>query len=371
MQIAVDCRLPHYRQGGISQYVLQLTKALARIDEENQYFLMQMRQDKVHRLPGKTARFVRRNILTPCHHRWESIALSLELSLDRLDVLHTVDFIPPRWFSGKRVVSMHDLGFLHFPEFMTDSSRRYYNDQIERAVEDADHIITISNYVADEIAERFRVARDRITTTHLAAAEVHHSRIPNDAIDATLARWGLSPGFILSVGTLEPRKNLGTLLKAYAQMRSQPSLDVPLVFVGSRGWLFDETEALIHQLKLVGRVRFIEGCSEAELAHLYRAAAVHVLPSHYEGFGLTALEAMANGCPVVASDSSAIKEVVDEFGILVEPDDIEQWAYRIGQVLTDSELSQTLAGRGIFRAAQFSWQKTARETLEVYEKVVA
>ncbi len=368
LRIGIDCRLPYYQMGGISQFAIHLLPALAELDQVNRYSVLQMAKDGRSYTPS-TPNFQRHNLYTPCHHRWERWALSAELLPRRLDLLHSIDFIPPQRGARKHLITVHDLNFIYFPEFLTAESKRYYNDQIQWAVDHADHITADSEATRQDVIEHLGVDPAKITTVYLAANPLYSQAYDQAEIAATLAQHNLPPGFILFVGTLEPRKNIPMLLRAYKVMREETAVDVPLILVGSKGWIYDEIFATIEQLGLSDQVRHLSGIFDQQLAHLYHAAGVLVTPSHYEGFGLPALEAMHCGCPVIVSDRGSLPEVVGTAGLLLESDDERGWAEALARVLTDSDLRANMAAQGKAQAATFSWPRTAGQMLALYEKV--
>lgn len=372
MYIGIDCRLPFYQLGGISQYIMHLLPAIAEVDDENWYFLGHMWKDQRSYIPFGKKRFERLNLLTPCHHRFEQTALGVELraSLRPLDVWHSPDFIPPR-FVKRRVITVHDLTFMHYPQFLDEESRRYYLEQIEWAVQTADHISADSHHTRQDLIDLLNVPPEKITTVHLAVNPLYQRPYTAEEIAATLSQYNLPYGFILAVGTLEPRKNLPTLLKAYAQLRAEKTVDLPLVLVGRKGWLYNEIFETIDKLGLQDDVHHLEGVFDESLAHLYHAAGVLVTPSHYEGFGLPALEALTCGCPVIVSNRGSLPEIAGNPGLMLEADDVTAWAEAIGRVLTDSALREKMIAAGLRHAQTFSWAKAAAQTLEIYQKVVA
>lgn len=369
IKIGIDARLPFYRRGGISQYTLFLLPALAALDEANEYVVGQMGKDSDDYVPT-APNFRRRNFFTPCHHRLERWALAAELLAGGgVDVWHSPDFIPPAFGARRRVITVHDLNFLHFPQFLTADSLRYYRGQIEWAVRVADHISADSEHTRQDLIHLLNVPPEKVTTVHLAVNPLYERPYTAVDINTTLAQHNLPRGFVLAVGTLEPRKNLPTLLQAYRLMRDEAGLDVPLVLVGSKGWLDETIWAAVAELDLAKHVYHLEGVYDEQLAHLYHAAGVLATPSHYEGFGLPALEAMSCGCPVVVSDRGSLPEIVGAGGAVLPADEVSAWAEQLTAVLTDSALRETMVAAGKQRSANFSWHDTAVATLNIYRQV--
>jgi glycosyltransferase involved in cell wall biosynthesis len=368
MQIALDARLVYYRRySGIGQYIVHLAEQLPGFDTENHYTIICSRKD--HHAPHHPAARLHA-AWTPGHHRLEQIAFPLELLRLKIDLLHSPDFIPP--FAGrfKRVITVHDLNFLHYPQFLTAQSRRYYNDQIERAVHSADHILADSHATRLDLIKLLNVPEEKITVVWLAPnAGVYRLLNPTE-VSAARGRLQLPERFIMFAGTLEPRKNVAGLLRAYRLLRDRDPRSPDLILAGSRGWLFDETRALLDELRLSEHVRWIESPPDGDLAALYNAATIFVLPSHYEGFGLTLLEAMACGVPCIVSDRGSLPEIAGGAAQEVDPDNIPELAEAMAGVLHDAQLQRRLRHKGLERAAEFSWERCARETLKVYEQVL-
>lgn len=366
MHVGIDCRLPTYQMGGISQYTIHLIQALGKIIHAEQFTIFQSRREKHSFLPQGANNFSRSNLWTPCHHPLERQALAIELSRHRLEVFHSPDFIPPATSLVRRIISVHDLTFLYYPEFLTTESRRYYSDQIKWAVSVASHIIADSEATRIDLINLLGVAPQKVTTIYLAANPIYAVDHSPDAVAQTVADYRTGRGFVLSVGTLEPRKNLPTLLRVYHRLRRDFGVLEPLVLVGGKGWIYDEIYKSITELGLTEHVRHLNGVPDVKLAHLYRAAGVLAFPSRYEGFGLPALEAMHGGCPVVVSNRGSLPEVVGNAGILLEPDNIDAWVDALGRVLRDDALAGHMKLAGLEQAHKFTWDKTAAMTLAVY-----
>lgn len=368
MKIGIDVRMPYYRMGGISQYVLHLLPALAAIDEENEYVVFQNWRDGRFLAPS-APHFHRANAYTPCHHRLEKWTLSAEIAPRRLDLFHSPDFIPPAFGARRFAITVHDLNFIYFPQFLTAESKRYYAGQIQWAVDRADIVICDSFATRADVLTHLRgVDEAKVHAVHLAANPLYTRPFPAEAITQTLQKYNLPAGFILHVGTLEPRKNIPTLLNAYYLLRQETAVSVPLVLVGGKGWIYDDIFATIQSLNLQNDVRHLAGVSDEELAHLYHAASVLVTPSFYEGFGLPALEAQHCGCPVIVSRRGSLPEIVGDEGMMVDdPEDVGDWADKIAQVISDSQLQDQMIKTGFQQAAQFSWEKCARQHLALYQ----
>jgi glycosyltransferase involved in cell wall biosynthesis len=370
MKIGIDARLPYYRRGGISQYTLFLLQALAELDHDNEYLVGQMGKDKADYAPP-APNFRRHDFYTPCHHRWERWALGAELRWARagLDVWHSPDFIPPHGGAKRRLITVHDLNFLHFPQYLTADSLRYYRDQIGWAVQTADHIIADSEHTRQDLLNLLQVPAEKVTTVHLGVNPVYQQTYTPEQLQQTWQTYGLPQGFVLAVGTLEPRKNLPLLLRAYAEARAVAKLDVPLVLVGSVGWLEEDIwqTAADLGLRLGEEVRHLPGVSDEQVAHLYAGAGLLATPSFYEGFGLPALEAMTVGCPVLVSDGGSLPEIVGEAGLVLPVDEVGAWVAGITAVLTDSAQRETMVEAGRRRSQAFSWHNTATTTHQIYQ----
>ncbi|MBN1318134.1 MAG: glycosyltransferase family 4 protein [Anaerolineales bacterium] len=361
MKIGIDSRLLYYRQGGISQYIRRLIGDLPELDPKIEWRILQSRKDKVDRAFG-------RRLWTPCHHRWERWSLGIELWPLGLDLLHSPDFIPPEFGAKHFIITVHDLNFLYYPQFLTPESLHYYAGQIEWAAGHADHILADSEKTRQDLMKKLAVPGDKVTTVHLAADERFR---PLQKPLPALIDYELTPGYILCVGTLEPRKNIPTLLQAYRILLDKGAIDTSLVLVGQRGWLADAIFVMIEKLHLTGKVHHLQDVDKIEtLAQIYNGAGVLTTPSFYEGFGLPALEAMACGTPVVVSNRGSLPEIVGDAGLLVDPEDPQALANTLEASLVDSELVYKMISKGFHQAACFSWTKTAHETIKVYRRVL-
>jgi glycosyltransferase involved in cell wall biosynthesis len=366
LRIGVDARLADYTLGGIARYTVQLLAALRRLAARHQLVAVRARRPKV--APPELAVDEALAAYTPPHHRLERFVLPWELRSARLDVLHSPDFIPPKPSAWRSVITVHDLAYLRMPGLLTGASRRYYG-AIHRAVREADAIIAVSQATANDLAELVGAPREKLSVVYEAADSTFKPMPRDDAAAIVREKHRVEGPYILFVGTLEPRKNLPMLLQAFASLRRE--FPVRLVVAGGNGWLSDDVFSTVQRLALDDGVVFLGDVLPADLRPLYCAATVLALPSLYEGFGLPPLEAMACGTPVVVSNAGALPEVVGDAGVLVRPEDPEDIANGLGWVLGNERYRELLAQRGLARAAAFSWDRAAQETMAVYERVAA
>lgn len=371
MRIGIDARLTYYREGGISTYTLGLLRGLSQVvGEDEEIIVLLSRKDKAERFASHD--FAMARLLTPPHHRLEQIGLPLELAAKRLDIIHCPDFIPPLHRRCRAVITVHDLAFLLYPHLLTEESQRYYG-QIDQAVKSADAIIAVSENTRKDLINGVGALPDKVVVIPEAADEIFRP-LPANLVEQELKRkFQIDRGYMLFVGTIEPRKNLPFLLKAYATMRERwraRRLTLPkLVVAGRKGWLYEEVFRVVEDLKLADEVVFLGVVSPADLVMLYNGARLLVFPSLYEGFGLPLLEAMACGLPVVGANVSSIPEVVADAGLLFDPKDGEALISGLERLIQDEGLVKNLREKGFERVNNYSWTATARETLALYQRL--
>lgn len=363
--IGIDARLTHYRVGGISRYTTGVISAMENDPPAHRVTVFQSRKAR----GSLSERFAKACLWTPPHHPLERGALSIELSRHRLDLLHSPDFIAPMRGARRQVITVHDLSFIHYPEYMTPASRRYYNGQIQVSVMRSDHILANSFATKQEFVDILDVPPEKITVHHLGVEDVFRP-LPRSLTTPVIAELDLPESYLLFVGTVEPRKNLVGLARAYRDLKLELP-DLPkLVIAGSPGWHFEQ---LMHDISKVGindSLIFRHGISDSQLPALYNHALMLIVPSHYEGFGLPALEAMACGTTPIVSNVAALPEIVGEVGILVDPQDPATISGAMQRVLVDSAWRAAQSAAGIERAKRFRWQAAAQTVLDVYQALL-
>lgn len=273
-------------------------------------------------------------------------------------------------YDGPLVLSIHDLSCFDHPEMHPEERVRLMQRDLPGAIERADQIIVISQATGQALQRWFGVAPARINLTYLAADARYHPRA-GVLLQATLARFGLVPGeYVLSVGTLEPRKNLPALFAAHAGLPEALRQRFPLVVAGMRGWHQAEALNASSAAMARGELRLLGYVPDAAVPDLYAGAAAFAYPSRYEGFGLPPLEAMASGVPVITSNRTSLPEVVGSAGLMVDPDDVDGLREGLRRLLEDRVFAATLGEAGRLRSRSFSWERCARETQAVYAKVL-
>ena len=359
-----------YHSGGISRYIYELLRNLRRLTSLHHFTAFapdatgdpELASTERFRLvtAGASAERAIQRIL------WEQLILPWRLA-GRADLHHGLAFALPVGWPGRSVVTIFDLSFLRFPKMFNRGNRAYLNLSTRLAARRADRILTISEHCRREVIDLLGVPAARVVVTHCAADGRFQPR-PTEEVEAFRRRKGLPDQFILYLGTLEPRKNVSALVRAYAQLRSSRPDTPPLVLAGARGWLFEDIFQTIERLGLERQVLLPGFVPSDEQPLWYNAAAVFAYPSLYEGFGLPPLEAMACGTPVVVANATSLPEVVGQAGLLVDPSDDEALAAGLDSILLNGDLAASLRQAGLAQAARFSWDRLARETLAVYEE---
>ena len=367
MRIAIDAHSVGTGLGGNESYAANLIEALAEIDSVNDYTLYVTRDKAIARFRNRWPNFKVRSTLPHTPLIRIPLTLSAELRSHPVDVLH-VQFTSPPFSPCPVVVSIHDLSFEHLPETFNRRSRAQLRFTVRRSARRAARVLALSEHARNDIISTYKIAPDLVIAIPLAAP-THFCPVEDEnELQRVRQTYGINRDYILSVGSIQPRKNLTRLLSAYeALCRTRPKDSVPqLVLVGKRGWLYRETLKTIEEF---GTGVILTGyVPETDLPALYSGALCFVYPSFFEGFGLPPLEAMKCGTPVITGDRTSLPEVVGDAGVLVNPFDIEAIGSAISNLIDDSSLRSRLRVKSLNRARIFDWRETARRTLEVYKQ---
>jgi glycosyltransferase involved in cell wall biosynthesis len=379
MRIGINAHLvafnKSYRQAGVSKYTELLINNLVNLDQTDQFFIYIGNQPRPQNFANATNFRVRASrlptIKPPVRIAWEQSLAPALLLRDRLNLLHCPVNVVPLAAPSKTVVTIHDLGFMRYPERYRAAKRRYLTAATSLSARRAAHIITDAESGRQEIIELLKVRPEKVTAVPLGV-DARFRPLPPEEIEQFRQEKKLPARFVLYLGTLEPRKNIPLLLRGFARLRREnPAAveGVELVLGGAKGWLYDEIFRLVQQLGLEQTTHFPGYVSEEELPLWYNSAECFVYPSIYEGFGLPPLEAMASGCPVITSNTSSLPEVVGKAGITVGPEDEAGLATALAQLLTDPAERVLRREQGRAQAQKFTWEETARRTLEIYRRI--
>jgi glycosyltransferase involved in cell wall biosynthesis len=362
MHIAIDAsRAAAAERTGTERYSYELIGALARVDRRNRYTLYT--NGLPRGLPPLGPNFALRSV--PLPRLWTHARLGPAALAARPDLLFVPSHVVPLAHPPS-VVTIHDLGYLAFPEAHTARRRLELHLTTLWSVRAARCVIAISAATRDALLRRYRADPARVAVVHHGVAASFRPVADPALIAAARARHGLDRPYFLYVGTVQPRKNLARLIAAFAAATAESPEPRPLLAIGGRrGWLTAEIERRAAELGAAGQVRFLGYLPDADLPALLGGALAFVFPSLYEGFGMPVLEAMACGAPVLTSATSALPEVAGNAALLVDPADTGAIAAALARLADDGALRAELRGRGLARAGLFSWERCARETLAV------
>lgn len=380
MKIGINALFMQYPTTGSGQYLTNLTKALAEVDDYNKYVLLgpqpPSRTDKsplpyqVHPVAG----FARRqeNIEKVF---WEQLTCPAAARASKADVLHVPYFAPPLIPRIPTVVTIQDIIPLRLPAYRPAGKIKIYMDLVARAAKHATMVIAISQHARQDIIDVLHIPSERIRIIYQAIGEEYQPVTNQEQIKAARERYGLGERYIFYIGGLDQRKNVPQLVRAFAHLQAQIGDPHLQLFISGnpdkqKGPLFPDPRPVAADLGMGGQIiyRFVE---EEDKPAIYSGASLFVFPSIYEGFGLPPLEAMGCGTPVVCSNRTSLPEVVGDAAITVDPDNTHALVDAIRRVLTDEALQTDLRARSLARAKQFSWRKTAQETIAVYEEALA
>lgn len=375
MRLGFDLRPFLKEETGVGIYYRNLLFELAQIDRENEYFLFSSSlkddfpQEKVppfarghfrhFRFPVKAVNFFWYEL------GWPRLDIFFQ---QELDLTHSPTPLPLPTM-GKKIITIHDLFFVDFPQRANRDARVHFQKKIKKALQEADGIITVSHFSKKAILERFPVEEKKIEVIHLGLSSRYLEEISLFEIETIKRKYHLFSPFILFVGAFESRKNLPHLVEAFARVREKDK-ELHLVLVGREGGDSENIRQAMARYGLESSIKILGYIPENDLRCLYRAAKAFVFPSYCEGFGIPLLEAMASSLPIAASRASSIPEVARDAALYFEPEDTEDMAEKVVLILKDEKLRQELVARGKKRASDFHWRTTALRTLSFYYQLL-
>lgn len=380
MKIGIDASWALYERAGVGRYTHNLVKALLKVDQKNEYVLFfnywkrrEEREKIIQDIVG-TRRDKIKIIRFYMPVKFKELLMSTLLawprfSHEKIDVFHAPYFTGiPKFFFPNKIVTIHDLAFMYFPEHHGKKLTKFYLKKTKEAIKLSKKVIAVSLATKRDLISLLDVSAVKIAVVS-EGKNISVKNIDKAKIQLIKKQYIPSDKYILFVGTLEPRKNLIKLLKAYALLPHDLQKQYRLVLVGQKGWQTKPFQETLEVLNLRHKIVMPGFIPDEHLPYLYAGASVFVYPSLYEGFGLPVLEAMACGTPVITSKTSSMPEVVGKAGLLVDPKNEQAIAEAIKKVLTNKKLAENMKKAGLTQAKRFSWEHTAAETQKVYENV--
>lgn len=369
--IAIDYTPAYEQSAGIGRYVRELIHALMRIDQETDYRLFvagatALDQHIPPNFTWKTTRISPVNLARLWHRL--RLPLPVELFTGKADLFHATDFVLPPT-RAKSLLTVHDLSFVKVPETASPSLKRYLDSVVPKSIARAHHILADSQATKDDITDIYGTSSEKITVLY-SGVDVRFTRDTSKG-ETIRRKYGLpsSRPYILSVGTVQPRKNYTRLIDSLAQLRSGGH-DVCLVIAGGKGWLDDPIYTGIQSSGMTDYVHMIGFADDADLPGLYSNAICTAFPSLYEGFGLPILESMACGTPVLTSNVSSLPEVAGDAALVTDPYDIDALTAGLERLIADPQLRDMLITRGYERVRHFTWERAAHQLMSIYQRMI-
>jgi glycosyltransferase involved in cell wall biosynthesis len=372
MQIGIDATALPARPVGAGTYIIQLIRALVDLQSAHKFtvFAHQNGYNLINVPPTPELEWVIVPNKKPARRLvWEQARLPRLVRNSGVDLLHSLHYTQPAFLPCRSVVTFHDMTFFIYPHLHTRFKRLFFPIAIRLSARKADALIAVSESTRKDTIRILGVSGHKVFTVPEGVSKEYHPIADRELLADIRLRYNLPQEFILYVGTVEPRKNLPLLIKSYKNITGDGH-SIPLVIVGSLGWMYDDVLNQIKMLDLRENIHFTGYVPIQDLPRIYNLAKVFVYPSTYEGFGLPPLEAMACGTPVITTAVSSMPEHVGDGGILIPPEDEAALTQAMLTLLNDHTLQEDLSNKGPQQAKFFTWKRTAQETIKVYQHIM-
>lgn len=372
MKVSIELQPCLKNKSGIGVYTYELTKRLQEyrdIEIQGNIFNFLNRNDIKNDIHGLNFKKNTCTLFPYGIYReiWRYIPVKYNfLFRGKSDIYQFFNFVVPPNISGKIITTIHDLTYILYPDTMDSSNRKKLEKDMHHTVRNADYIITISESSKKDIIKYLGIDESKIEVIYPGVDETYKKLLSNDQIVAVKNKYSINGKYILYLGTLEPRKNIETIIRAYDCFKKANKENIKLVLAGKKGWLYDSIFKLIEEFGLEEDVIFTDYIDDKDKAPLYQGAEMFLFPSLYEGFGIPIIEAMASRTPVITSNSSSLPEASGDAAIITDPLDYKEIARSIELILNDSELREKMINDGIKQADKFNWDISAEKLKNIY-----
>jgi glycosyltransferase involved in cell wall biosynthesis len=372
MKIGIDGRAAKwYRGTGIGTYTYQLISSLNNLDRLNEYMLFMPESSSCDISFNRNFQI---NNITEGNKSnfWDEVNIPTILMDKDIELYH----VPqngvglPKDKHCPFVITLHDVIPYKMPETVGDNYLRIFNEEMPNIVSRCDGIITVSQFSKEDISKAFCFPKEKIFVTHLAAEDIYRPLDKKDCSDLIKSRYSIDGDYILYVGGFSPRKNIVGLIEAFSKLKTKYKKDIKLVIAGKQGKSYAIYKKRTQDLGVEDSVIFPGFIDVDHLPHLYNASKLLAYPSFYEGFGLPPVEAMACGVPVITSNVTSIPEILGDSAVFINPNDVDQLCTSMYNVLSSEELAESLILKGLVRSSELSWNKTAKNTLLAYSRII-
>ncbi|ENZ30832.1 hypothetical protein HMPREF1084_03405 [Clostridium butyricum 60E.3] len=377
MKINLELQPCLKNKSGIGIYTYELTKLLQinkDIELSGEIFNFFNRNDISKDIEGLTIPIKLCTLFPYGVYRriWNKIPINYNrLFQSDADIYHFFNFIVPPRINGKIITTIHDMTYILYPETMDKRNLKRITDDIDYSVNRSDKIITVSESSKRDIIRYLNVPEEKIEVVYNGVEYDRFAKSNNNQDKLkVMQKYNLPQNYILYMGTLEPRKNIESIVRSYSVLKKNYNNEIKLVIAGKKGWLFENIFNLVESLKLQDDVVFTDYVDEVDKAAIYQMANLFVFPSIYEGFGIPVLEAMASSVPVITSNVSSLPEVAGDAAILVEPKDVNSIAKNMHKILSNNDLRDKLICKGHIQAKKFTWEASAEKLYKIYKSMM-
>lgn len=371
MRIGIDIRWLGLLndQAGLFQYIYNLVTHLLNIDSENEYVLFSSIKGfrEEYRRPNCKIRRFPARFSTPL---LESLGIPIDFFTGKINVFHGPVYFAPSSLFCKSIVTIHDLMVFTQPDFSNPELVAYLKKKICTSIKRAHLVLAVSNFTKGQIVDLFSIPENRIRVVYNGISSRFCPMNDEAEKNKVAAKYGFGKPYLLFVGNIEPKKNIENLIHAFLEFKKSTRTNYSLLIVGKKSWYFKRLWDVVVKLKAIGDVIFTDVVEQKDLPYLYGGAELFIFPSLFEGFGIPPLEAMACGTPVISSNITSIREVLGDAAVLVNPRVPDEISQAMVTTIFDNGLKKALREAGFERARMFSWKKTAKETLRLYNDVV-